>query len=434
MRAVRSTLCALQGVERRVQSMRLLPLRSAFLLPPLLVVVVACGAHAPVATPTPTLALTPTPAPALTATPTLTPGPTVEPSQDGQTAMLLQRAEQVRMEIVDATQEGCAFVYEEGEWRRSGSGAAGGGAGPDVPYGRVARTRVEFGPGGQFRGEGQSVTGLQNTLSGGGTVGADIPAWLDEQVAELADMLARGWYVGESSLIGQPSLRYEMRMEGGASGAAESLFVFDYVIDNPFIRLEQQYAVAVDGQLHLERQWATSEFGVEGCASDGEAVGSAGEAVAVEIERNALDVHDGLLASIDAGCALAFSVEYDSAPRTDRVEGGDARDVLAWFVAIAGIGNPENASGDDSAMGAPSIEYAYAYAGETELFGRPAVRFEHSEVRAGESGLTNYLNVWEFVRENPLLSRATVYGAVLPDGAPAMVHRQTVSGLAADCG
>lgn len=348
--------------------------------------------------------------------------------------MLLQRAEQVRMEMIEATMGGCTFVYEEGEWRRSGSVAAGGGAGPDAPYGRVARTTVEFGPGGQFRGEGQSVTGLQNTLSGGGTVGADIPAWLDEQVADLAAMLAKGRYVGESSFIGQPSLRYETRAEGGVSspGAVGALFVFDYVADNPFIRLEQQYAVFPDGNVQLERQWTVSEFGVEGCASDGEAARSAAEAVALEIERNVLDVQDRLVESIDSGCALVLTMEYNSAPQTDRMEGGDARDVLEWFVTIAGIANPENADDDDSAMGAPGGEYSYA--GETELFGRPAARFEHSEVRAGESGLTNYLNVWEFVRENPLLSRATVYGALLPDGAPAMVHRQTVSGLAADCG
>ena len=116
------------------------------------------------------------------------------------------------MEIVDATQEGCTFVYEEGEWRRSGSASAGGGAGPDVPYGRVARTTVEFGPDGRMWGQRQSVTGLQSALSSSGAIDADFPVWLDEQVAELADMLARGWYVGESSLIGQPSLRYEMRI------------------------------------------------------------------------------------------------------------------------------------------------------------------------------------------------------------------------------
>ena len=411
-------------------------LTSAFLLPPLLVLVAACGAPAPVGTPTPTLAPTPTPAPALTAIPTLTPtpSPTVGPSQDGQTAMLLQRAEQMRVEIIEATQEGCTFLYEEGEYRGNGSGAVGGNAGGDAPYGRVARTTVEFGPGGQFRGGSQSVTGLQSTLSSGGGVDADLPVWIDGQIMSLAEMLARGRYVDESSFIGQPSLRYEMRMEGGASssGAAESLFVFDYVVDNPFIRSEHQYAVFSDGNVQLERQWTASAFGVVGCSPNGETARSAGDAVAVEIERNALDVRDALLENIEAGCALTFTMEYNSAPRTDRTEGDDARDLLAWFVATAGIANPENENGDDSPMGAPGGEYSYA--GETELYDRAGVRFEHTEVRASESGLTNYRNVLEFVRENPLLSRATVYGALLPDGTPVMVHRQAVSSLAADCG
>ena len=135
--------------------MRVLPVRPAFLVPLLLVVVAACGAPAPMATPTPTHAPTPTPAPALTATPTLTPtpSPTGGPPQDGQTATLLQRAEQVRVEIIEATREGCAFLYEEGEYRSNGSGTVEGNVGGDAPYGRVARTTVRFGPGGQFRGE-----------------------------------------------------------------------------------------------------------------------------------------------------------------------------------------------------------------------------------------------------------------------------------------
>ena len=341
----------------------------------------------------------------------------------------------MRAGILEATRKGCDFLYEVGEYRSNGYGAAGGNAAPGAPYGRVARTTVEFGPGGQFQAHSQSVTGLQSALSSGGEgVDSDLPAWLDEQVASLVDMLARGAYVGESSLIGQPSLRYEVRTEGVASssGPAESLFVLDYVIDNPFIRSEHQYTVFPDGSVQLERQWATSAFGVEGCGPDGEAANSIGEAVGVEIERNALDVHDALAEKVEAGCAITYTMEYSAAPRTDRVEGGEARDLLSWFVAIAGIANPENDGGDDSRMGVPDGRYSYA--GETELFGRPAVRFERSEVRASEDGLTNYLNVLDFVRENPLLSRATVYGAVLPDGAPAVAHRQAVSSLAADCG
>ena len=347
--------------------------------------------------------------------------------------MLEQRAERVRAEILEATRKGCDFSYEVGEYR-NGYGAAGGNAGSGTPYGRVARTTVEFGPDGQFQGESQSVTGLQSALSSGGGVDWDFPAWLDEQAANLTDMLARGAYAGESSLIGQPSLRYETRTEGGASssGPAETLFVFDYVIDNPFIRSEHQYTVLPDGNVQLERQWATSAFGVEGCGSDGEAARSTGEAVGVEIERNALDVHDALAEKVEAGCALTYTMEYNAAPRTDRVEGGDAHDLLSWFVAYARLVSPENAGGDDSPMVDPSVRYSYV--GETELFGRPAVRFEHSEVRASEDGLTNYLNVLDFVRENPLLSRATIYGAILPDGAPGVVHWQTVSSLAADCG
>ena len=274
----------------------------------------------------------------------------------------------------------------------------------------------------------QSVTGLQSALSSSGAVDADFPVWLDAEVVSLAKMLARGQYVGESSLIGQLSLRFETRADGGisSSGPTESLFVFDYVVDNPFIRSEHQYTVFPDGNVQLERQWATSAFSVEGCDPASGAARSTGEAVALEIGRNALKARDALVKSIEAGCAL--TMEFDSA---QWVEGADARDLLSWFVAIAGVVSPGYGVGDDSPQEEPS---EYSYAGETELFGRPAVRFEHSEVRASESGLTNYLNVLEFVWGNPLLSLATVYGAVLPDGAPGIVHQQAVSSLAADCG
>ena len=345
--------------------------------------------------------------------------------------MLLQRADQVRTGLIEGARKGCAFLYEQGEYRSNRFGAVEGNDGAAAPYGRVARTTVEFGPDGQMRGERQSVTGLQGALSGGGTVDADFPAWLDAEVVSLADMLARGQYVGESSLIGLPSLRFETRGEGGisSSGPTESLLVYDYVVDNPFIRSEHQYTVFPDGNVQLERQWATSAFGVEGCGPDGEAARSTGEAVALEIGRNAVKAHDALVESIEAGCSL--TMEINNAQQTDWVEGADARDLLSWFVAIAGLVNPESGGGYDSPPEEPS---EYSYAEETELFGRPAVRFEHSEVRASETGLTNYLNVLEFVRENPLLSRATVYGAALPDGAASVVHQQVVSSLAADCG
>ena len=415
--------------------MRRLRFAAAFLLPLLLAVVAACGTPAPAATPTPTPAPTPTLAVALTATPTLTPtpapSPTARPLPGGQAAMLLQRADQVRTGIVEATRKGCAFLYEQGEYRRSAFGAGDGHVGSDMPYGRVARTTVEFGPDGQIEGERQSVTGLQSMLSSSAAVDADFPAWLDAEVVSLTEMLARGQYVGESSLNGRPSLSFETRAEGGisSSGLAESLSVYDYVVDNPFIRSEHQYTVFPDGNVQLEQQWATSAFGVEGCDPAGGAARATGEAVALEVRRNALKARDVLVESIEAGCAL--SVEFDSAQQADRVEGADARGLLSWFVAIAGLVGPGDEGGDDGLLeGTPE----YSYAGEAELFGRPAVRFEYSEVRASESGLTNYVNVLVLVRENPLLSRATVYGTVLPDGAPGIVHQQAVSSLAADCG
>ena len=250
--------------------------------------------------------------------------------------MLQQRADQVRAEIIKGTQEGCAFSYEEGEYR---NGA--------VPYGRVARTTKEFDSDGQPAGTRSSVSGLQNTLSGGGSDASDLPAWLSEQVVSLVDMQARGTYAGESSLIGQPSLRYEARTEGGASSSdpTETLFIFDFVIDNPFIRSEQQYTVFPDGDVRLERQWAMSEFGVEGCGPDGEAAHSTGEAAALEIKQNAQSAHDALVESIEAGCALMVTGESVFTPQTNgeaqRLEGDYARNLLAHNLTIAGVVSPE---------------------------------------------------------------------------------------------
>ena len=376
--------------------------------------------------------------------------------------MLQKRTDQVRAEIIKAAREGCAFSYEEGEYRNSGFSAVEGSDALDVPYGRVARTTLEFDSDGQPAGTRQSVTGLQNTLSSGGSDASDLPAWLSEQVVSLADMQARGTYAGESSLIGQPSLRYETRTEGGISSSdpTETLFIFDFVIDNPFIRSEQQYTVFPDGDVRLERQWAMSEFGVEDCGPDGEAARSTGEAVALEIKQNALNAHDALMESIEAGCTLTVTGESVFTPQTSgetqRLEGDYARNLLAYNLAIAGVVSPEDwgdenhpseepsefsYAGETELFGRPAVRFEhseepseFSYAGETELFGRPAVRFEHSEVRASTSGLAAYFNVLEFVRDNPLLSSATVYETLLPDGAPSITHQQGLSSISADCG
>ena len=298
--------------------------------------------------------------------------------------MLQQRTDQVRAEIIKAAREGCAFSYEEGEYRNSGFSAVEGSDALDVPYGRVARTTLEFDSDGQPAGTRQSVTGLQNTLSSGGSDASDLPAWLSEQVVSLADMQARGTYAGESSLIGQPSLRYETRTEGGISSSdpTETLFIFDFVIDNPFIRSEQQYTVFPDGDVRLERQWAMSEFGVEDCGPDGEAARSTGEAVALEIKQNALNAHDALMESIEAGCTLTVTGESVFTPQTSgetqRLEGDYARNLLAYNLAIAGVVSPEDL--ERRGLRIRGSQARYSYAGETELFGRPAVRFEHSEV------------------------------------------------------
>ena len=350
--------------------------------------------------------------------------------------MLQQRADQVRAEIIKAIREGCAFSYEEGEYRNSGFSAVEGSDALDVPYGRVARTTQEFDSDGQPVGTRQSVTGLQSTLSGSISGAPDFPTWLSEQVVSLVDMQARGTYAGESSLIAQPSLRYETRTEGGTSSSdpTETLFIFDFVIDNPFIRSEQQYTVFPDGDVRLERQWAMSEFGVEDCGPDGEAARSTGEAVALEIKQNALNAYDALMESIEVGCTLTVTGESVFTPQTSgetqRLEGDYTRNLLAYNLAIAGVVSPENRGDEEHPSEEPS---EYSYAGETELFGRPAVRFEHSEVRASTSGLAAYFNVLEFVREDPLLSYATVYEALLPDGAPSLIHQQGLSSISADC-
>ena len=333
------------------------------------------------------------------------------PLPDGQTAMLRQRADQVRAEIIKATQEGCAFSYEEGEYR---NGA--------VPYGRVARTdsTMEFDSDGQPAGTRQSVTGLQNTLSSGGSDASDLPAWLSEQVVSLVDMQARGTYAGESSLIGQPSLRYETRTEGGASSSdpTETLFIFDFVIDNPFIRSEHQYTIFPDGNVRLERQWAMSEFAGEDCGPNGEAARSIGEAVALDIKQNAQSAHDALLESIEAGCALAVTGESVVTPQTNgetaqRLEGDYARNLLAYNLTLAGVVSPETWSPEgyvdlpsDSTPISKCSSRTPARRSCSAASALPAVRFEGLSVRASTSGLAAYRNVLEFVRsvEDPLLN------------------------------
>ena len=247
--------------------------------------------------------------------------------------------------------------------------------------------------------------------------------------------------------------------------------VYDYLIDNPFVRIESQYDVFADGKVELVRQWAMSEFGVGDCSGDGP------DEARLELERIAAESYAALLDRIEsAQCGVFFDTEqfrreggtlpattigrmtferdgegrwllHGSSEQTSRGELISRSRTKAWraetFDPSTGEWQavepqlPEFAFGPDHiamwyviGMGGlvdneeesdvPTAPYddgleGYSYVGETTMRERPAERYEKRELDVREEGIVDILRVREYLKDNPLLFSLRAY-AILPEG------------------
>ncbi len=361
--------------------------------------------------------------------------------------------------------------------------------------GQVTTTVIERGSDGRIGVIGQSSrSGLGGASPMGGSFSGDLDfaSWTGDQLDSLADILTRGAYAGESSFRGKPSLRYESRMERGpsqdAAAPVAARSVYDYLIDNPFVRIESQYDVFPDGRVELVRQWAMSEFGVGSCPSDGP------DEARQELERVAVESYAALLESIEsAQCGIFFDTEQfrregyrregEALPTTTMSRmtferHGEGRWLLhgsseqtsngklilrsrtkAWHAETfdPSIGEwramepqlPEFAFGpnetaklyaiDVGGLVANEEEYniltaspdgieGYEYAGETTVQGRPAERYEKRELDVKEEGIADLLQVREYVKDNPLLFTLRTH-AILPEGELRLEDELMLAGI-----
>ncbi len=267
-------LVAVVKQRRRVQRMYSLRIRSTLLLPLLLAVVAACtsptptatpippptivptGSAAPTATSTPSPSVTATPTPTLTAAPTLTPTPTaasVELSPAEAEALLHENAARVRDEFIRNV-ERCRFA----------NAYAGLPAKHDNEVGWVVEGRMAMRDG-RLASSGASIS---RTPKGddaaripeyGFDIDHDPVEWFVAEYQSLVDDDPRGIYAGRFTYLGQPSLRYEERVEHegvhGADMPVSTLTIIDYLIENPYVFIESEYSLFASGIRQLERQF-----------------------------------------------------------------------------------------------------------------------------------------------------------------------------------
>ncbi|MDE2837146.1 MAG: hypothetical protein OXL97_06495 [Chloroflexota bacterium] len=195
-----------------------------------------------------------------------TPFPDVVSDPTGRTAVLHVRAAAVRDRLVEETSgaDSCRFESLYGAWHVAGrpSGwsmtrrtsfrdglATYGSAWGEIPLGMLEEERVPEGEPGSI-----SLTPFE---------------WFDDEYQRFIGANPRGRYVGQSSYLGQPSLRYEERTDydsPAADAAVTRLTVLDYVAENPYVYLKSDYDLFADGTRKLVRQFTRYSFAALGCA------------------------------------------------------------------------------------------------------------------------------------------------------------------------
>ena len=364
----------------------------------------------------------------------------------------------MRDEVIEAVNRDCAFTYEEGTYRSSGGGSFSAGTEErDLAWaGLVDRTTRTRGDDGQVRLTSYSrVSGPGDPQRLGAPFGGvDFVGWIGGLLSMLTEVQATSTYVGESSFRGEPTLRYEVRVAlEGAAGSVAILSVYEFVLDNPFVRIESEYLVFDDQAPLLLSQDVMSEFAVGQCPGDRP------DEARLELERAAARTYTSILERIDAAdCNLVFQQKFffreglrregelfpfeiirrtvfepdgvggwlwrndtfdqstgewrtleDLPPElsfspSTTVEGYAARTGL-----MQGIEENMHPNPTDDPL------YGFSFSGATEVLDRPTIRYERRRLEAREEGTVPMLMVREYVRDNPLLFSNRAY-VMLPNG------------------
>ncbi len=139
----------------------------------------------------------------------------------------------------------------------------------------------------------------------------DLIVWFGSEYLRFVNDAPRGTYLGRSTYLGQPSLRYETRIE--REDALESdvptsaLIVTDYLVENPYVFVENEYSVLEDGARRLERQFMRYRYELTRCTA-GEKRDAAAVAVWDQLAERAADVYSSLREGLLDGCRMTFKV------------------------------------------------------------------------------------------------------------------------------
>ena len=412
--------------------------------------------------PAPTPASGDTPTQAQRDRETSTPAPTPPPGQE--TEFLYETAARIRDELIKDV-EHCELVYTFAEW-----------PGDWVLTQKMHTRYGSLSPGSRNSNYDESDGYEMWIPDHESRKDSDAAEWFAVEYQRLLDNAPRGEYVGQSSYLGRPTLRYELRIEHdtGADGdmPVVTLLTFDYLVENPFVFVEHEYSVFADRAQKLVRQFTRSEFRLGGCTGGPKQDIDALE-VRRELARSAAAAYAPVRDAIFAGCQVTLTTAYgrwrvlEDMEQGPSVTGGTTHSILApssdgaWLLTqeyeYRGADGTSEAHSSDSSIADPLDRLAqslrevvgigglidkdgfprrddgddrwlnYRYAGETEIDGRPAVRFERYGIEGRskrfeqhgigmDSELRHVLWGLEFVKDNPLLHRET-YSYVLPDGS-----------------
>ena len=134
--------------------------------------------------------------------------------------------------------------------------------------------------------------------------------WFGAEYRSLVDNALSGTYAGRSAYLGQPSLRYETRVahegEQDPNMPASVLIVTDYLIENPYVFVENEYSVSANGVRRLERQFMRYRFELTHCTAS-EKRDAAAVAVWQELAEKAAEAYKPIRDGLLGGCHMTSS-------------------------------------------------------------------------------------------------------------------------------
>ena len=133
--------------------------------------------------------------------------------------------------------------------------------------------------------------------------------WFGAEYQSLMDDAPRGTHVGWSTFLGQPSLRYETRVERAGEQDSEmptsALIVTDYLVENPYVFVEKEYSISANRDRQLVRQFMRHRFELKDCTA-GEKHDAAAVAVWQELAKKGAEVYKPLREGLLYECRMTF--------------------------------------------------------------------------------------------------------------------------------